>query len=142
MIQSAKVLAIEDKAGRIALSVLSEGSRIDDLALVRFAGDEYPVAVGSKVYLLPIAGADGEFVALPIRGALRTDARVVQGSTVIIAEDPSNAVALALFGEIHALWSAMNGHSHTYAPGMGAPILTSAAAAGPEPAGTQKVTAE
>jgi hypothetical protein len=139
---SAKVIAIDDKGGRISLSVKAEGVEIQDIALVKFGGDEYPVAVGGRVHLLEFSGADGEYVALPIRQALSTGTRIVQGPAVILAETVANAVALALKSDAQAIIDAIDGAVVVAGDG-GASLKTSILAALIGfPVGTSKVTAE
>jgi hypothetical protein len=139
---SAKVIAIDNKDGRISLDVQAEGVQILDIALVRFGGDEYPVAVGSRVHLLEFAGADGEFVALPIREALQTDARIVQGPAVILAETIANAVSLALKSDVQAVVDAMTNAVVVAADGGASLKSTFLTGMSGFPVGTQKVTAE
>ena len=142
MIQVATVRALENKNGRIALDLVTEGTELQDVTLVHLGNDEYEVAVGDKLYLLPIAGAAGEFVALPVRTALRTDARIVQGSAVILADDPGNASALSLKSDTQAIVTAIN--NAAVLAGDGGLTFKNAliAALVGIPAGTQKVTAE
>lgn len=118
-VQTGKVVNVEDKNGRIALDVLTDGERMQDITLARFGGDEHEVAVGSKVWIFPLAGDAGDFVAFARGQSSRTDIRLVSGSKIVLASDPSNAQPLvtkadfdALQGYIEKQFDKLTGHTH------------------------------
>lgn len=127
-LQTGKVLTVENKDGRISLSVESETQTIEDISLARFGSDTYQVSVGSRVYLLPLAGADGEFVAFPASEVASVDIRLVGGTSIILANDPGNATAFPTMQDFNDLrdwverqFDAASGHTH---PGIGTPPVT------------------
>jgi len=52
------------------------------------------------------------------------------------------AVPLATLADVQAIRDALNGHTHTYVPGGGAPTTTTVNPSVPAPTGTTKLKAE